>query len=109
MTDRPEPFSLDRLAARVALAGAYADAVRHAIRIARDEGAFTPEPPLDLPAYRTAVDIWSADPPFAALIAAALYRADDGNAALIRAVWPDIAATTQARYDATGGQIEGDR
>ena len=63
------------------------------------------ETTLDLVAYRAGVEISRQDPPFAALIFAALYRADSTNARIIRAVYPGIASTGQARYDAPGGVL----
>lgn len=42
---------------------------------------------------------------FAALIMAALRKADTRNASKLRLAFPDICAETQARYDAPGGVL----
>ena len=43
--------------------------------------------------------------PFAALIMAAIRKADTGNAERLRAAFPDIDAEVRARYDAPGGRL----
>jgi hypothetical protein len=48
------------------------------------------------------------DPPFAALIMAALRKADSHNAELLRRAYPEVCAEMQLRYDATGGKLPGD-
>ncbi len=58
--------------------------------------------------YRAAVQLWKSDPPFYALIAAAMYRADTHNAAKLRAAFPEVWDEVQARYDAPGGTLPGD-
>lgn len=79
--------------------------IANGVREGRRAGALTDEPTLDGYAWQWATDLMHDDVPFAALIAAALYRADTGNAALIRACWPGIAADTQTRYDTPGGLL----
>ena len=64
--------------------------------------------PLDLFAFRRGMEISRTDPPFAALIVAALHKADGRNAAVIRAAFPSIAEEAQARYDAPGDLLPGD-
>ena len=59
--------------------------------------------------YAVSRQIDADDYPFAALIMAALRKADSTNAAKIQAAWPDIAAELQARYNAPGGVLPGDR
>ena len=49
-----------------------------------------------------------ADYPFHALLMAAYRRADTGNAAKIRAAWPDVVAELEARYHAPGGLLPGE-
>ncbi|MGV0627175.1 hypothetical protein [Mycolicibacter minnesotensis] len=48
------------------------------------------------------------DPPFYALIMAAMRRADTANAALLRTCWPDVWDEVQARYNAPGGVLPTD-
>jgi hypothetical protein len=43
--------------------------------------------------------------PFYALIHAAIRQADTENAAKIQAMWPELAAEAQARYNAPGGVL----
>jgi hypothetical protein len=45
---------------------------------------------------------------FYALIQAAMRQADSPNAAKLRAAWPEEMAELQARYDRTGGLLEGE-
>ena len=77
--------------------------------VARRMDVFDPEPHLDPYAWHQATDLIHDDVPFAALIAAALVRADTTNAGLIRACWPTLSETAQARYDAPGGRLPEDR
>lgn len=58
--------------------------------------------------YRISKLIAAEDPPFAALIMAALRKADTGNAMLLREAWPDICEELQVRYDAPGGVLAND-
>ena len=104
-----EPLNLNHLTARLALTDAYAAGLRDTVAAARAEGAFTGEPPLGPHAWKVSCRIAAEDPPMAALLAAALRKADSGNAALIRACWPALAATCQARYDAPGGLLDHER
>lgn len=46
---------------------------------------------------------------FASLIMAAIRKADTDNYRLLRAAFPEIADELQARYDATGGFLDGER
>lgn len=55
--------------------------------------------------YQTSRRLAEDDPPFAALIMAALRKADTENATKLRGQWPEICAELQARYDAPGGQL----
>lgn len=99
---------LDRLTVRLAEQEAVANGLRSAIELARRMDVFGSEPPLDTYAWRGATDLFRADHPFAALIAAALHQADSTNAALIRACWPTLSETAQARYTAPGGRLPED-
>lgn len=58
--------------------------------------------------YRAAVTLWKADPPFYALIMAAMYRADSDNIVKLRAAFPETYAELDARYRAPGGVLEGE-
>lgn len=58
--------------------------------------------------YSAAQAIVADDPPFYALIMAAMRRADTTNAALLHWCWPDIWDELQARYNAPGGILPGD-
>ena len=63
---------------------------------------------MSLHDYRVSKEISAEDPPFAALIMAALRKADTWNARAIEAQWPSIAAELHARYDAPGGILPTD-
>ena len=58
--------------------------------------------------YRASKELSESDPPFAALIMAALRKADSANAYELRSAFPDICAEMQARYDAPGGVLPSD-
>jgi hypothetical protein len=58
--------------------------------------------------YEMSKQIDRLDPPFAALIMAALRDADTWNAEKLRAQWPEICDEMQARYNAPGGVLDGD-
>ena len=58
--------------------------------------------------YKVSKLIDAGDPPFAALIMAALRKADSKNAYELRQAFPDICAELQARYDAPGGRLPSD-
>lgn len=53
-------------------------------------------------------EIVASDPPFAALVMAAMRKADSINAAKIRSVFPVIRAELEARYEAPGGVLPTD-
>lgn len=50
----------------------------------------------------------SPDVPFAALIMAAMRRADTENLAKLQAAFPETWQELQARYDAPGGKLPGE-
>jgi hypothetical protein len=58
--------------------------------------------------YEVSRRISATDPPFYALIMAAIRKADTVNTALLRAAFPDVYAEFQARYNAPGGQLDTD-
>ena len=58
--------------------------------------------------YAASREIAAADPPFYALIMAAMREADTVNAALLREGWPEIWEELQARYNAPGGVLPTD-
>ncbi len=64
---------------------------------------------LNLIDYRESVEISRSDPSFAALIAAAMRKADSQNMALLTAAFPEIAEDVKRRYNAPGGELPGDR
>ena len=49
------------------------------------------------------------DPSFYALIMAAMRRADSSNTAILRAAWPETWDELQARYNAPGGYLPGEK
>jgi hypothetical protein len=59
--------------------------------------------------YRAAVALWKSDPPFYALIMAAMYRADSSNAEKLAEVFPETWAEVNARYHAPGGVLKGEQ
>lgn len=58
--------------------------------------------------YRAARQIVVIDPPFYALIMAAIGKADTQNAALLRMVFPEVYRECEDRYNAPGGMLPGD-
>ena len=58
--------------------------------------------------YQFSEELSKRNPPFAALIMAALCKADAENTAKLRSTWPDICDEMQARYDSPGGVLVSD-
>lgn len=58
--------------------------------------------------YRQSLEISKHDPQFAALIMAAMRKADTTNVALLRWAWPDIWREFELRYHSPGGIVPGD-
>lgn len=58
--------------------------------------------------YMAANALRAGDPPFYALIMAAVMKADTLNAAKLAAMWPEVTAEVQARWDAPGGVLPGE-
>jgi hypothetical protein len=59
--------------------------------------------------YRASRDLSAADPPFYALIMAAMRRADGQNEAKLRAMWPEVWEELDARYNAPAGLLPGEQ
>lgn len=60
---------------------------------------------MSLHEYQESLRISRDDPPFYAIIMAAMRKADTDNAARLRAAFPDTWAELQERYNAPGGLI----
>lgn len=58
--------------------------------------------------YRAAAEIRRTDPPFYALIMAAMRKADTFNLARLRAAFPDTYRELEQRYNAGGGILPTD-
>ena len=58
--------------------------------------------------YRASLAVTMTDPPFYALVMAAMRDADTTNAARLRMAFPDTWDELQARYNAPGGLLVGD-
>lgn len=58
--------------------------------------------------YRVSRQISAGDPPFYALLMAAIRKADSQNAARLRMAFPHVHAEFAARYDAPGGVLPDD-
>lgn len=58
--------------------------------------------------YWAAEKIIAADPPFYALIMAAVHKADTLNMARLREAFPEVYAEFVARYNAPGGRLPED-
>ena len=60
---------------------------------------------MSLHDYLTSRRISEFDPPFSALIMAALRKADSSNTAKLQAAWPEIAVEFKYRYWSGGGLL----
>lgn len=58
--------------------------------------------------YRASRDLADTDVPFYALLLAAMRRADDTNAALLREAFPEVWDELWRRYHAPGGFLPGE-
>lgn len=58
--------------------------------------------------YYEAVNISKDDPPFYALIMAAMIRADSANLEILKLVFPKTYEEVQARYNSPGGHLPDD-
>lgn len=63
---------------------------------------------LNLFDYRLSAEIAMRDEPVAALIAAAMRRADTDNMEKLAQAFPEIACDLQDRYNAPGGTLPGE-
>lgn len=59
--------------------------------------------------YLQSIGISKMDPSFAALIMAAMRKADDYNVMQLRKAFPDIWAELWTRYHSPGGYIDGEK
>ncbi|MGJ6122705.1 hypothetical protein QN239_09025 [Mycolicibacterium sp. Y3] len=59
--------------------------------------------------YRASRQIAAADPPFYALIMAAIRKADTQNAARMSMAFPEVHAEFEARYNAPAGMLPAER
>lgn len=58
--------------------------------------------------YEASLALGAEEPPFFALLMAAMRRADTDNARLLRVAFPDTWAELDARYNAPGGYLPGE-
>ncbi len=58
--------------------------------------------------YRIGRAIAADDPPFYAIIQAAMRRADTDNLDKLKAAWPEVYEELKARYHAPGGILPGE-
>jgi len=63
---------------------------------------------MSLHEYRESISISAEDPPFYALLMAAIRKADTTNTAKIKYAWPELWDEMQARYNAPGGILRED-
>ena len=63
---------------------------------------------MSLYAYKVAQAISAEDPPFYALIQAAMRKADTQNLELLTQAFPLVRIELMARYNAPGGLLEGE-
>jgi len=61
---------------------------------------------MSLYEYKEGLEIAAKDPPFYALIQAAMRRADTHNLELLKGCWPDVFHELLARYNAPGGRLQ---
>ena len=64
---------------------------------------------MSLHGYLYSLELSKDDPPFYALIMAAMRKADTINTAKLKATWPDVYEELEKRYWAPGGLIDGER
>lgn len=63
---------------------------------------------MSLHSYHLSKKILNSDPPFYALIMAAMRKADTDNLARLKAEWPEVYAELKARYNAPMGLLPED-
>jgi len=59
--------------------------------------------------YKRSTEMARGNYTFAAYIMGAMRKADDRNLYLLKAAWPEIFEEFEARYNAPGGILEGER
>ncbi len=64
---------------------------------------------MSLHDLKTATKIIEDDPPFYALIMAAMLKADSDNIRLLRNAWPQLWAELDTRYHTPGGVLPGEK
>ena len=60
---------------------------------------------MSLHEYEEGLEITAKDPPFYALIQAAMRKADTTNLELLKGCWPDVLLELRVRYNAPGGML----
>jgi hypothetical protein len=63
---------------------------------------------MSLHEYLQSREVGATNPPFYALVMAAMVNADSHNAALLRQAFPEVWKELQARYNAPGGRLPSD-
>jgi len=63
---------------------------------------------MSLHSYHVSKKVLKSDPPFYALIMAAMRKADTDNLARLKAEWPEVYAELEARYNAPMGLLPED-
>jgi len=58
--------------------------------------------------YKMSLELSIKDPPFAALIMAAMRKADTDNTYKLKSMWPEIYHELEKRYHTPGGLIDGE-
>jgi hypothetical protein len=61
---------------------------------------------MSLHSFKVSEALFRADPPFYALIMAAMRKADTANLLKLQALWPEVWEELAARYEAPGGRLD---
>jgi hypothetical protein len=61
---------------------------------------------MSLHDYEEGMEIAAKDPPFYALIQAAMRKADTANLEMLKVSWPAVFLELRARYNAPGGMLQ---
>ena len=93
--------------ARASLGGTASDALR-CCAITRSPRARTEGEGMSLYDYRASIEMLKVDPPFYALIMAAMLKADDQNVVRLRRAFPQTWIELQGRYNGPGGLLPGE-
>lgn len=62
-----------------------------------------------LHAYSVSLELAKGDPPFSAFIFCAIRKADSVNLERLRLAFPELVSEMEARYNAPGGRLVGER